>query len=321
MARSKGPKWYAVRKGRTPGVYTTWKECQAQTSGFSGAVFKSFPSQHEARIFAGLNGTINTSKGKDDRTILLVPLPSTRKRNAAAGTTTEALKSKKQKLPNGNLCNKVLIIEMHFDGGSRGNPGVAGAGAYLQITEKEDQKLAGHSSKSNKKDVKIRYFVGMNSTNNVAEYNGLLQGLKEAYSIVHEFCCKLKRSGNSSDHARINLNVKGDSNLIINQLNGLYQCKHKNMKPLYLECKELQRRIEGLENSPMCDITVTFGHVYRIDNKVADALANEAMDQKKTWTEKTGFNDAHEAPKQSSHCGMKKSSYNQTEDNYTIEEV
>ena len=47
-------KYYAVRKGRKPGVFLTWAECQKQTTGFSGAEFKSFPTMEEARAFAGV---------------------------------------------------------------------------------------------------------------------------------------------------------------------------------------------------------------------------------------------------------------------------
>lgn len=47
-------KFYAVRQGRVPGIYKTWAECQEQTTGFSGAVFKSFESLAEAEDF--MNG-------------------------------------------------------------------------------------------------------------------------------------------------------------------------------------------------------------------------------------------------------------------------
>lgn len=44
-------KFYAVKVGRTPGIYETWAECQKQISGFSGAVYKSFASREEAQSF------------------------------------------------------------------------------------------------------------------------------------------------------------------------------------------------------------------------------------------------------------------------------
>lgn len=44
-------KFYAVRKGRTPGIYLTWEECKAAVEGFSGAQYKSFPTFEQAREY------------------------------------------------------------------------------------------------------------------------------------------------------------------------------------------------------------------------------------------------------------------------------
>ena len=44
-------KYYAVKNGRHKGVYTTWKECEAEIKGFKGAVYKSFPAKEEAEAF------------------------------------------------------------------------------------------------------------------------------------------------------------------------------------------------------------------------------------------------------------------------------
>ena len=44
-------KYYAVRNGRRPGVYKSWAECEAQTKGFPGAIFKSFASEEDAKRF------------------------------------------------------------------------------------------------------------------------------------------------------------------------------------------------------------------------------------------------------------------------------
>lgn len=48
-------KFYGVRVGRQPGVFSSWPACQVQVKGFSGAVFKSFPTEQEAREFANNN--------------------------------------------------------------------------------------------------------------------------------------------------------------------------------------------------------------------------------------------------------------------------
>ncbi len=46
-------KFYAVKNGKVPGVYRTWEECRMQVNGYSGAVYKSFPTQAEAEAFLG----------------------------------------------------------------------------------------------------------------------------------------------------------------------------------------------------------------------------------------------------------------------------
>ncbi len=60
-------KYYAVKKGLVPGVYTTWDECKANVEHVSGAQFKSFNTLKEAEVFAGVRSDIvpkNTSAGK-----------------------------------------------------------------------------------------------------------------------------------------------------------------------------------------------------------------------------------------------------------------
>lgn len=56
-------KYYAVKKGRHPGIYRSWAECQKEISGFSGAVYKSFPSLEEAQNF--IEGHLSESLFED----------------------------------------------------------------------------------------------------------------------------------------------------------------------------------------------------------------------------------------------------------------
>lgn len=49
-------KYYAVKIGKTPGVYETWTECQSEINGFSGAVYKGFATKEEAMAFVGEGG-------------------------------------------------------------------------------------------------------------------------------------------------------------------------------------------------------------------------------------------------------------------------
>lgn len=55
-------KFYAVKVGVTPGVYNTWDECKAMTHGYSGAVYKSFPTYEEAIAFVGTSKDANADK-------------------------------------------------------------------------------------------------------------------------------------------------------------------------------------------------------------------------------------------------------------------
>ena len=58
-------KFYAVKQGKIPGIYRSWAECSAQVHGFSGAIYKSFPTLEEAEVFMGNSGA---SANKDNTT-------------------------------------------------------------------------------------------------------------------------------------------------------------------------------------------------------------------------------------------------------------
>lgn len=59
-------KFYAVKKGVVPGIYTTWSECQANINGFSGAIYKGFTSEEEAKKFLGVDITNNVHNESND---------------------------------------------------------------------------------------------------------------------------------------------------------------------------------------------------------------------------------------------------------------
>ena len=132
------------------------------------------------------------------------------------------------------------LLVLEADGGSRGNPGPAGAGAVLRDQEGLIIK-------------ELNRFLGI-TTNNVAEYQALIMGLKAALFYGPD-----------------KLLVKLDSELLVKQLNGNYQVKSENLKPLYLEAKSL------LGSFTQTEII----HISRELNFKADALANQAMDKGK----------------------------------------
>lgn len=129
------------------------------------------------------------------------------------------------------------------DGGSRGNPGPAGAGA---IVRDEKGKIV----------AEISEFLG-NTTNNVAEYTGILSALETLLSLE------------GTDASEASVVVKMDSMLVVKQMNGEYKIKHPNLTPLAARVKELSKKFKS----------VSFAHVYREHNKEADRLANLAMDR------------------------------------------
>jgi probable phosphoglycerate mutase len=90
------------------------------------------------------------------------------------------------------------------------------------------------------------------ATNNVAEYRGLLAALSWA-----------------AQHGVKKLHVRSDSELLVKQMRGEYRVKNPGLQPLYEEARNLARQVGR----------VTFEHVRREFNKVADRLANEAMDE------------------------------------------
>ncbi|NYF50380.1 ribonuclease HI family protein [Tunturiibacter gelidoferens] len=146
-------------------------------------------------------------------------------------------------------------INAHCDGGARGNPGPSGYGALIQ--DDEGNVLA-----------ELSEFLGMR-TNNYAEYSGLLGCLQ--YALDHHHPC---------------LRVVSDSELMVKQIQGKYQVKSPDLKPLYEEAKRRIAKLEGFE------IT----HALRHKNKDADRLANEAMDRGMRRTPATGSSTSPSTP-------------------------
>ncbi|WP_416975600.1 bifunctional RNase H/acid phosphatase [Streptomyces sp. 4F14] len=148
---------------------------------------------------------------------------------------------------------------MEADGGSRGNPGPAGYGAVV-IDEVTGELLAERSG-----------FLGV-ATNNVAEYNGLLAGLRAAHAL----------NPSAAVHVRM------DSKLVVEQMSGRWQIKHPALRPL---AAEAARILPGAQ--------VGYEWIPRSQNKRADKLANKAMDAGQRGEVPPGGvveGDAYEAP-------------------------
>jgi len=130
-------------------------------------------------------------------------------------------------------------VVIYTDGGARNNPGPAGAGVLIFDG---DRKVA-----------ELKKFLG-NQTNNWAEYEALALALAQA-----------KRLGFGGRK----LEVRMDSELIVKQMRGEYRVKEPSLKPQYASVKKLAAGFPA----------VHFVHIPREENKEADRLVNEAIDE------------------------------------------
>ena len=130
-----------------------------------------------------------------------------------------------------------MKVVVHVDGGARGNPGPGAAGAVLSTPEGEVLDEAAEA-------------IGV-ATNNVAEYRGLLLGLRRA------------RALGASE-----VEVVNDSELVAKQVNGLYKVKHPDMRPLHAAALQALGAFERW----------SIRSVPRAQNAAADALVNQALD-------------------------------------------
>lgn len=132
-------------------------------------------------------------------------------------------------------------IIMYTDGGSRNNPGPAAVGVYIETLNK-----------------KYGQYIG-EKTNNEAEYEALIFGLKKIKALIGND--KTKKTG---------VKCFLDSELAVKQLNHKYKLKEKRIQNLFLEIWNLMLDFGG----------VSFFYVPREKNKIADSLVNEALDEK-----------------------------------------
>lgn len=133
-------------------------------------------------------------------------------------------------------------IVMYTDGGSRGNPGPAAIGVWVETLNKKYGECIG------------------TKTNNDAEYEALISGLKKAKALLG----KEKARG-------FEVECFLDSELAVKQLNHEYKLKEERIQKYFIEIWNLMLDFKK----------VSFTHIPREKNKIADALVNEALDSNK----------------------------------------
>lgn len=137
-------------------------------------------------------------------------------------------------MPNDSPGEWLLMI----DGAARGNPGKAGCGAVIFDGVGELPR-------------ELYRYLGR-TTNNVAEYEGLLMGLEEVLRI-----------------GGTRLRIESDSELLVRQLNGVYRVRDEKLAALHRRAHALLRRLDSYR----------IIHVRREKNRHADRLANRAIDE------------------------------------------
>lgn len=130
-----------------------------------------------------------------------------------------------------------MNVRVNVDGGARGNPGPA---AIAAVVTADDGTVLEEAHQA----------IG-EATNNVAEYRAVILGLERALAL-----------------GAATVELIGDSELVIKQLNGEYKVKHAAMKPLHQRATELLGRFESWSARS----------VPRSENAHADALVNQALD-------------------------------------------
>lgn len=133
----------------------------------------------------------------------------------------------------------VTEVQLYADGGSRGNPGPSSSGYVLL-------DMAGETL------LKSGEFLGV-TTNNQAEYQALKLGLEHA---LHDFAAR-------------EVHVYMDSMLVVNQMKNIFKIKNRDLWPIHNACVELARKFHK----------VTFDHVPRELNRIADGEVNRVLDE------------------------------------------
>ena len=145
-------------------------------------------------------------------------------------TITEVQKESEDKTTTGS-------VTIYSDGGSRGNPGPSAAGYVLVDTKQEVIAEGGE-------------YLGI-TTNNQAEYHGVLIGMERALQLGYK-----------------QINFRIDSMLVVNQMNGVYKIKNRELWPINERIRALMTHFER----------VTFSHVPREFNQLADGMVNRTLD-------------------------------------------
>jgi ribonuclease HI len=149
--------------------------------------------------------------------------------------------------PKNTITNKFYTL--FADGGSRGNPGPAASG--IAVYESSSKFLDYKECQTLKPTILKGFYCG-ETTNNVAEWSGLREGLTEILKL----------------DPKPKVQVYLDSQLVVRQVTGQYKVKQPHLQSIFLEVKKLINRLSEFQ----------IEHIYREFNSMADSAVNECLD-------------------------------------------
>lgn len=258
-------KVYAVRRGRQPGLYKTWKDCETQVKGFPNATFQSFANEALAREYLGDGGRSAAVAPVGGQSPRAPPSTSTGFGSAKKRTREQALAANEMTRILLRDCYAQGQIVVFTDGACQGNPGgLSAAGAVLL-----DANNTVHHQRA--------VFLGQ-ATNNVAE----LKAIELALEIAAQHC---------SPQAHVH--ILTDSRYVI----GVLMHNWKIAKNLDL-INNLRQRMEA--STQRYELSWVPGHAKVHGNELVDRLVTSCIDANKgskvrqgidTDEEKTDAND------------------------------
>ncbi len=145
------------------------------------------------------------------------------------------------------MSKKILSAEkiiVYCDGGARNNPGPAAIGVIISGIRNQESGIRGYGE-----------FIGQ-ATNNQAEYQAVIFAFK-----------KIKQLFGKEKSHDLEIEIRSDSELMVNQLNGRFKIKDQNLQPLFFEIWNLKQDFKD----------VKFVQVPREENKEADLLVNKEL--------------------------------------------
>ena len=140
-------KYYAVRVGHNPGIYVTWSDCEVQVKGFSGAQYKSFPTEAEAKAYMGTISVTNSSSTKQNRS---KRTPVGASKRMSLGEYLQTHTDDISQIVESDPCEIRAFIDGSFDK----RKGVVGSGGVILLGAEE-----------------VEFFLSSTEPNHVAYWN------------------------------------------------------------------------------------------------------------------------------------------------------